>query len=151
MKFRVERSGLVAVRAIRAAQGICSKSPMVLQWLVALGKSKLQLRCGFSVFGFQCIAGVRDRTAESDTGQRRAKGKSYQNVVGFLWSAPARRSFGIVRKKVALTAPREESRLHEERAQYSTSIARSADFTRSDEGYVGVHRLDGALVSSERK
>ncbi len=67
---------------------------------------------------------------------------------GYFGSIPARRSFGIVKKKVALTAPREDSRLHEERAEYSTSIARSADFTRSDEGYFGVLRLDGALVSS---
>ena len=52
--IRVERSGLMAVRAIGAeAQGICSRSPVELQRRAAYGRSKVQLRCGCSVFGFQ--------------------------------------------------------------------------------------------------
>ena len=50
----------MAVRAIRAEarrsqdRGICSRSPVVLQRQAAYGKRNSQLRCGFSVFSFQC-------------------------------------------------------------------------------------------------
>ncbi len=51
--FRVERSGLVAVRAIRAAQGICSESPVELQRLAAYGKCNSQRGCESAVFSRQ--------------------------------------------------------------------------------------------------
>ena len=61
----------MAVRAIRAeAQGICSRSPVVLQRRVALGKSKLQLRCEAAVFSRQSAVN-RKVTAPGDGIRRR--------------------------------------------------------------------------------
>ena len=56
----------MAVRAIRAeAQGICSRSPMVLQRVAAYGKRNAPLRCESSVFSRQwsvnrCVMSSRE-------------------------------------------------------------------------------------------
>lgn len=61
----VERSGLVAERAIRAeAQGICSGSPVVVQRPVLYGNRNALLRCELAVVSVQRIAGVCDRATD---------------------------------------------------------------------------------------
>ena len=58
VRLTVERTGLVAVRAIRAeAQGICSRSPVVERRWVAYGKSNFASMC----FGDFCGSFLPER------------------------------------------------------------------------------------------
>ncbi len=87
----------MVVRAIRAeAQGICSRSPVVLQRRVALGKSKLQLRCEAAVFSRQSAVnrkvtapgdGIRRRLLLSDVQMAPKRGWFPVECIDFLMSA----------------------------------------------------------------
>ena len=97
MRFRIERSGLVAMRAIRAeAQGICSGSPVVLQRQAAYGKRNVQLRCGCSVFSVRFSVnrrsgrssdGIRHRSAPSDVQLAPRRGRFFPNCSHFSMAA----------------------------------------------------------------
>jgi len=97
MTIGVERSGLVAMRSIRAeAQGICSRSPVVLQRRAALGKSKLQLCCEAAVFSRQSAVnrkitapgeGIRHRSLLSDVQRAPKRGWFSVECIDFLMSA----------------------------------------------------------------
>jgi hypothetical protein len=87
----------VAVRAIRAeAQGICSRSPVVLRRQAEYGKSKLQLRCESPVFSRQSSVnrkvtapsdGIRHRSLLSDVQMASKRGRFSVECIDFLMSA----------------------------------------------------------------
>ncbi len=97
----------MAVRAIRAeAQGICSRSPVVMQRQAAYGKSKLQLRCESPVFGRESSVnrkvtapsdGIRHRSLLSDVQMAPKRGWFSVECIDFLMSARTAIEHGLRR------------------------------------------------------
>ena len=107
MTIGVERSGLVAMRAIRAeAQGICSRSPVGLLRPVPYGKSNPQRRCESSIFGRQCavnrtksrlIIGTPLCPSTNDVLRPHNRRRFSVNWSHFSWSARTAIRHGLMR------------------------------------------------------